>query len=537
MHHQPSENRWLWRSAAAALIVLASVLHVLYLIHDCPLDLAPDEAHYWDWSRHLDWSYYSKGPLVALLIRGSCELFGPWAEATTGSIMPAIRFPAVLCGALLLVSFYVLTVLAVRRESWAFGVVALSLTQPLIAAGSSLMTIDAPYTACWGWALVFAYLAAVRGYKWAWPVTGLVIALGILAKYTMVLFVPSLGLFLLFDWLASRSRIGLRRFSGFVVMCAVAALGAVPILVWNAQHEWVTFRHVGGQASAGEGWRWFGPLVFLGGQFGILLGFWFVVLAAALWRSRPWIETDADRQFLWWMSVPTLAVFLLLSLKTTGQLNWAVTAYISGSILAAAWLGERIGQRSWRFGTVATALLGLSLILAVHYPALSRPVLLSIVGSPTAQHPLPLRRVDPTARLRGYRTLAAAVDGLRSEARAGGEEPVVAATFWNVPGLLGAYGESHPEVYSLGSAMYDRRSQLDFWRPNPLWDPEQFRGRTFVLVGDFTPALIAAFDRLDPPRTIRYLEAGQPIAIWYACIGYGYRGFGPIEDLLRNKKY
>jgi hypothetical protein len=164
-------------------------------------------------------------------------------------------------------------------------------------------------------------------------------------------------------------------------------------------------------------------------------------------------------------------------------------------------------------------------------------VLLSIVGSPTAQHPLPLRRVDPTARLRGYRTLAAAVDGLRSEARAAGDEPIVAATFWNVPGLLGAYGESHPEVYSLGSAMYDRRSQLDFWRPNPLWDPEQFRGRTFVLVGDFTPALIAAFDRLDPPRTIRYLEAGQPIAIWYACIGYGYRGFGPIDDLLRNKKY
>ena len=27
--------------------------------------------HYWDWSRHLDWSYYSKGPLVAWLIRGS----------------------------------------------------------------------------------------------------------------------------------------------------------------------------------------------------------------------------------------------------------------------------------------------------------------------------------------------------------------------------------------------------------------------------------------------------------------------------------
>src|ERR1700686_1782999 len=124
------ERRWAWRLLAAILILGTAGLRIAYLAHDCPLDLAPDEAHYWDWSRHLDWSYYSKGPLVALLIRGSCELFGPWAEAATGWIMPAIRFPAVLCGALLLASFYVLTVLTLKRESWAFGVVALSLTQP-----------------------------------------------------------------------------------------------------------------------------------------------------------------------------------------------------------------------------------------------------------------------------------------------------------------------------------------------------------------------------------------------------------------------
>ena len=68
----------------AALILVSSALHVAYLVHDCPLDLAPDEAHYWDWSRHLDWSYYSKGPLIALLIRGSCDLVGTWSEALTG---------------------------------------------------------------------------------------------------------------------------------------------------------------------------------------------------------------------------------------------------------------------------------------------------------------------------------------------------------------------------------------------------------------------------------------------------------------------
>src|SRR5688572_7590319 len=107
---------WPWRLLAAALILAGAALHVAYLVHDCPIDLAPDEAHYWDWSRHLDWSYYSKGPLVAWMIRASCTLFG--------DVMPAVRFPAVLCGAGLLVSLYVLTVQTFRREGLALGVVA-----------------------------------------------------------------------------------------------------------------------------------------------------------------------------------------------------------------------------------------------------------------------------------------------------------------------------------------------------------------------------------------------------------------------------
>src|SRR5262245_46125291 len=68
----PARYRW----AAWTLIVCVSVLRLIYLAFWCPLDLAPDEAYYWDWSRQLDWSYHSKGPLVAWLIRLSCDCFG-----------------------------------------------------------------------------------------------------------------------------------------------------------------------------------------------------------------------------------------------------------------------------------------------------------------------------------------------------------------------------------------------------------------------------------------------------------------------------
>ena len=66
------------------------MLHLAYLFSPGTLSLTGDEAYYWEWSRQLDWSYLSKPPMIALLIRGSCELLG--------NTMPAVRLPAVLLG-------------------------------------------------------------------------------------------------------------------------------------------------------------------------------------------------------------------------------------------------------------------------------------------------------------------------------------------------------------------------------------------------------------------------------------------------------
>src|SRR5262244_3752851 len=127
-HHDHAMSVWGWRVLAGLLILSVTALHLVYLAGNCPLDLAPDEAHYWDWSRHLDWSYYSKGPLVAWLIRLSCSLFGPWSVELTGNEMLAVRLPAVLCGSLLLLSLYVLTVQVFGSDRLALGVLGLGLT-------------------------------------------------------------------------------------------------------------------------------------------------------------------------------------------------------------------------------------------------------------------------------------------------------------------------------------------------------------------------------------------------------------------------
>jgi hypothetical protein len=527
---------WAWRLLAAFLILGAAGLHLAYLGIDCPLDLAPDEAHYWDWSRHLGWSYYSKGPLVAYLIRAGCLV------TSTGTL--GVRLPAVVCGSLLLISVYVLTVQVYRSERLACGVVAIALTLPAIAAGSSLMTIDAPYTCCWGWALVFGYQAVIRGSGWAWPLAGLAVGLGILAKYTMVLWLPSVGLCLLTS--PTHRRLLLQK--GFWIACAVAAFCCLPILVWNARHDWVTVSHVlrlaglsqqqPAAASPARSLLWQGPFVYLGTQFALLLGYWFVAWAVALWVHRPWKEADDGKRYLWWLSAPMFGVFLAFSVKTGGgEPNWPITAYVSGLVLAAGWLARQLGgspgwyRRLTRAGLAAACAFGLGLTAFVHHSEWAYPLLVRFAGPATDAQPVPLRRLDPTCRLRGWRALGTSLDEVCDQLRAEGIEPVLAGTGWALPGEIGFYCSVHPAVYSVGPVVGDRRSQYDLWRPNPVDDPEQFLGRTFVIVGGSAAAFAGAFDSMDAARVVTHSENGQPVASWAVTVCRGFRGFPPVTRL------
>src|SRR5437868_149188 len=122
------------RLAAYLLIFAAAIFRMIYLACDCPLDLGPDEAHYWEWSRRLDWSYYSKGPLVAWLIRLSCEIFGPLSQCLVGSDMLAVRLPAIVCGSLLLLGLQRLTAEVYQSDKAGFAIVAAALTVPIVGA-------------------------------------------------------------------------------------------------------------------------------------------------------------------------------------------------------------------------------------------------------------------------------------------------------------------------------------------------------------------------------------------------------------------
>jgi hypothetical protein len=354
-------------------------------------------------------------------------------------------------------------------------------------------------------------------------------AFGVLAKYPMVLLPCGVFGYLLFTRRAELKR------PGFWVFVAGSVVGSVPILAWNAAHEWVSFRHVGTQAAGqgGSGIRWLGPLTFVVGQAGFLIGVWFVVWVCAAVRAARTV--DPARAFLWWCSVPVWGVFAVASFKAAGQINWPAPAYVTGFVLCLAWVRDQLGSpyRRWIAGLVVCGcVVGLTLSTVAHFPALMRPVLKAASGTPTEHEPTPIRKYDPTARLRGWRVLAAEVDAVRARVRAEtGQEPLLAGTTWNVPGLLGAYCTGHPETYSFGRKMGDRHSQYDIWHPNPIDNPDQFRGRTFVFVGYGLPPDSGVFDRVEHAKTVIYREEGDPVAVWWIWIGYGFHNFPPDKSL------
>src|SRR4051812_50206558 len=83
---------WLDSWGAVLLLVLAvTAARLMYLAWLCPYTLVEDEASYWEWARHLDWSYYTKGPGIAWTIAGAVRVLGDSAFA--------VRVPAVISSA------------------------------------------------------------------------------------------------------------------------------------------------------------------------------------------------------------------------------------------------------------------------------------------------------------------------------------------------------------------------------------------------------------------------------------------------------
>ncbi len=530
---------------ALAVLAAGAVAHVAYLLSPDALNLSGDEAFYWEWARRPAISYYEKGPLVAWIIAVSRAALAETSERLVGSEMLAVRLPAIILSVLTGLGMYVLAAETLRRPRLALATVAITCTVPILAAGAILMTIDTPFACAWAWALVFLHRGIRRDRVVTWGIAGVLIAAGILAKYTMALIFPAFGLLLLREPSLRR----LLRRPGPYVALAVGLAGMIPVLVWSAGHQWVNFRHVAGQAGMADALRFDGMGVFayVAGQAGVLGGIWFVGIVWALVdvSRRPCdapaeIHDPISARFLVYTAAVPWLVFLAFSPITKIQPNWPVVALISGTVLLVLWLGRRLrlptraGRTGARAFIAAGIVIGGGLVIVMHRSDWLMPLFAYMARGAPAWDLTPTARYDPASRLRGWAELGRAVGRVIECERAAGREPFILASDYQLAAEIAFYTPGEPTVYSAQSALGGRMSQYDIW-PNPIRDRGDFIGRPCVYVGSLNAALTgqggrhAALPGLRRADTITYKTRGQPVQVWsiYTC-----EAFAGFEDRL-----
>ena len=498
--------------ALTLLWLLALTTLILWIIASGRWPLEAEEAQYWEWSRRLDWSYYSKGPMVAYLIALSTRLGGT-AEFW-------VRLPALVLGIGLAGIAYFLARRIFQSERAGFLSVVLLSVMPLYAAGFMLMTTDTPLLFFWGLASLFLCRAVQRRSEGSWYGAGMAFGLGLLSKYTMLMLLPCVLLWL---WASPKLRPWLRRREPY----EAALLGFLifsPVLVWNARHGWVSSLHVLTQAGGG-GIRWtfaslLGGLEFLGAQ--VLLGGIFLfglMVLTVVWAWREGIRQGRDDLLLLaCVSAPVFLFFQIWSFATKVQGNWAAPAYFTAAVAVAGW-AETWPQ--WGDRRRATRRLNGLLLASIITPAVVMPVIVVLdLWAPFGLRvPTPLDLVSK--RLRGWPELGQAV----SEVKRGAARPLfLVSDRYQIASELAFYVEGHPRVYNANLGR--RMNQYDLWGG---WDALQGRDGLFVMYGAGEPPgdLRTAFQDLRRVRVVPIAYRGQHLREFSIFVGRNFQGFPP----------
>ena len=473
-------SRW---TPALGIVTAAAVLRLIFA---ALIPVFPDETYYWDWSRHLAPGYFDHPPVIALLIRFGTAVLAPFGAGATAF---AVRLGPVIASWIAALA----TVGIARRiggERAATRAAILITVLPLAAAGLILATPDSPLLA----ATAVGLYCTVRALEsspgsrdslaW-WVLTGLSLGVAFSSKFTSI-FLPVAVTLAIVARPSLRARL---REPGPYVACAIATIVFLPVLLWNAQHEWIAFayqvRH-GLSASKGSAlraaWRHEGD--FFGGQAALASPIIFIMLAIAAGRA---LKRDsahdraADVRFVLAMvSLVSFGFFIYSALRQRVEPNWPSPAYIPAIALLATTTWSVSGERWLKAGVVLAAAMSLLIYAQGIVPI------------------LPIRPAkDPIARAYGWKELTA-----RAEAAAQSATSETHAATWlggdryQEASELAFHSSSHPTTFATN--LSGRPNQYDLW---PGFAATARRGDNLVLVLDESDDVPAPITQLSPHFT------------------------------------
>jgi len=447
-----------------ALVAAVTVVR-LAVIAGQPAPLSMDEAQYWIWSRDPVFGYFSKPPLLAWLIAAVTAVCGD-GEACVRAASPVLHAATAV------------TVYGIGRRLYDVRVGAWSAATYVLLPGVSFSALiastDVPLLLCWAVALYALIAALDEGRRRWWLLLGLAAGLGLLSKYAMLFFALGVAVLALWDG-AARAALGTWRAS----LAALLALALfAPNLAWNAAHGFVSFRHTAANMNLGA--ALLHPteaLEFLGAQLGVFGPILFVVLVVAAWRA----PAARAEKLLLAFSLPILAVITAQALLSRAHANWAATAYVAGTVLAAAW-AVRAQRVVWLRASLALHLAAATVLY--NYDALAQLFGVTLT-----------RKTDPGLQARGWD----------------------AAGAWS-----SALQRQHPGVRFLFDERRTMTELIYYTRPHPLnaemWNPAGKADNHFEMTSGLGRARGESFifvtRRARPDDVLAAFAAATPLGRW-----------------------
>ncbi len=446
--HQPSLLSLHWLRLGYVLIAALFVGRLIYLASG-KIELSEDEAYQWLWSKHPALSYYSKPPLIAYTQWLGTHL---WGDTEFG-----VRFFSPVIAAVL--SFILLRFLAREVNSRAgFWLLLIVTATPLLAVGSTLITIDPLSVLFWTAAMISGWRAVQRDSTRHWLWTGLWLGLGFLSKYVALFQLLSWGVFFA-QWKPARAQ--LRRLGPWLALL-ILALCTLPVVIWNAQHGWITVTHLGDRAGLAKAWqptlRFFWD--FLRAEPLLLNPVFFV---AAVWAAVAFWRRERQNRllvYLFSMGAPLFLIYFAYTLRARVQPNWIAPSVLPlFCLMVIYWEARwRARARAVRGFLIGGLVFGLTAVVLLH----DTNLIARITG-----YSLP-SAWDPLRRVRGWREAARLVGDARTRLASEGKPVFVIGDHYGISGLLSFYlpeakadVPERPLVYFLSSERPE--NQFYFW--------------------------------------------------------------------------
>ncbi|MCF7826319.1 MAG: glycosyltransferase family 39 protein [Candidatus Marinimicrobia bacterium] len=462
------------------------------------LPLTPQEAYYWSWSRDLALSYFDHPPLASYSIWLTTLIFG---QTIFGIKLAAVLwyFGMNIIWALMIQEMFENT----RQTFWTLLALNASIVYELYGF---VITPDTPLLFTWA-ACIFALWKLVQSEnpKW-WYIAGLFMGLAWLGKYSGIMLVPSV---LLFTMVSKNQRKWLLTPHPYLgVLLAILVFS--PVLIWNAQHDWMSFAFQGSQRAAGMGqWklRFVGEL--FGSQFFILSPYLFVVVFATLIRYGRRLFSDLDDKILLLLSsgLITSIFFIAISFRSLVKMNWLAPAYWSLIILGI----YHLFQSPQRFNRMRIGIISSLIFLGIG---------ISVVAIPN----VPLGEGNTWS---GWKQAADDVEALKDSLLQEGENPFIFSTNYKASSLLKFYLPDQPRTYAQ-DIIGEPALQFDLWPKT-----EELRGRSGLLVVDNrreyrfkSKKIIPYFSEVKKLRTIRIENFGKLVRKIDIYLCSDYKGMG-----------